>query len=610
MVSESETKNEPPNLIESFLIPKASGVSPLTFRLPSEDGRGSVTVLCGENGTGKSFILRALKGVATAKQSSKSFPGFKLKTTGQGRVNIVRPHHHKERMTSLGILGEVQAGKKVNLGDEYLRLKVGLFALLMPHILEAIEAPNDFQAEVWLDKETYRQSVHQLVPDEEEALFMLDVAEHDFLKVFLKVTNAALGFRKHEKGIELVLVWGNGVVAPYPDWSDGQKSLFTIMTEIAVDQPDVCAYDEIENFFHPRYISDVLEFLKDHVPQTILASHHPHMIFGRAVDDVYFVELEDVRDPVGPTRIVRRPSQPIPKRRFTRLRDDFRRLAYTYKLFDIADARLLSQAASSTELTSSTVKLAMATAFECAAAPARASPYPDRQTAQIGAFLEKYFSGMATLDVVDWGAGLGRTVKEIRKTGVAEQIRWTLFEPGADTGKQLAELHADDPEITIVPHVEALAHISADVVLLTNVLHVLRPADIAEAVSCIWKLLAERKGVLIVSEIFPLLMPEQNAVPVPDHHLVMFLREVGFAVAQVSFEVAGCSAYCLAAKVKPGSPLAAEAIESAAINMWRQINAEFVANYADAGPMTSLEEQKRLLNWVFGIARIQHILQS
>jgi hypothetical protein len=316
-------------------------------------------------------------------------------------------------------------------------LKIGLFALLMPHILEAIEAPDDFQAEEWLDNETYRQSVHQMVPDEEEALFMLDVAEHDFLRVFLKVTNAALGFRKHEKGIELVLVWGNGVVAPYPDWSDGQKSLFTIMTKIAVDQPDVCAYDEIENFFHPRYISDVLEFLKNHVPQTILASHHPHMIFGRAVDDVYFVELEDVRDPVGPTRIVRRPSQPIPKRRFTRLRDDFRRLAYTYKLFDIADARLLSQAASSTELSSSTVKLAMATAFECSAAPARASPYPDRQTAQIGAFLEKYFSGMTTLDVVDWGAGLGRTVKEIRKTGAAEQIRWTLFEPVADTGKKI-----------------------------------------------------------------------------------------------------------------------------------------------------------------------------
>ncbi len=43
--------------------------------------------------------------------------------------------------------------------------------------------------------------------------------------------------------------------------------------------------------------------------------------------------------------------------------------------------------------------------------------------------------------------------------------------------------------------------------------------------------------------------------------------------------------------------------------MWRQINSEFVANYADAGPMTSLEDQKRLLNWVFGIARIQHVLQ-
>lgn len=598
-----------PNLIESFLIPKATGVSPLTFQLPGDDGRGSVTVLCGENGTGKSFILRALKGVATAKQSSKSFPGFKLKTTGQGPVNIVRPHHHKERMTSLGIMGEVQAGKKVKLGDEYLRLKIGLFALLMPPILEAIGVQDDFQTEKWLDDENYRQSVHQLVVDEEEALFMLDVARYDFLRVFLKVTNAALGFRKHEKGIELVLVWGNGVVAPYPDWSDGQKSLFTIMTEIAVDQPDVCAYDEIENFFHPRYISDVLEFLKDHVPQTILASHHPHMIFGRAVDDVYFVELEHVRDPVGPTRIVRRPSQPIPKRKFTRLKDDFRRLAYTYKLFDIADARLLSQAASSTELTSSTVKLAMATAFECAAAPARNSPYPDRQSAQIGAFLEKYFSGMTALEVVDWGAGLGRTVKEIRKTQSADRIRWTLFEPNEETGAKLKALHDEDPHVTITESVEDLSTMSADVVLLTNVLHVLRPNEIAQAMSAIHAILTEREGVLIASEIFPLLMPEQDAVPVPAHHLASFLRTIGFGVAQVNFEVAGCSAYCLAAQVKSGTAPESKFIETEAVKMWRQINSEFVANYADAGPMTSLEDQKRLLNWVFGIARIQHVLQ-
>jgi hypothetical protein len=147
-------------------------------------------------------------------------------------------------------------------------------------------------------------------------------------------------------------------------------------------------------------------------------------------------------------------------------------------------------------------------------------------------------------------------------------------------------------------------------VLLTNVLHVLCPADIREALHTIYKVLGSRKGVLIVSEIFTLLMPEQNAVPVPAHHLVSSLRTVGFEVAQLNFDVAGCSAYCLAAKVKPSPPPELNVIEAEATKMWRLINAEFLSNYAEAGPMTSLEDQKRLLNWVFGIARIQHILQS
>lgn len=277
------------NLITRFHIPKSTGISPLTFRLPDKSGRGSVTVLCGENGTGKSFILRALKGVATGKQSASSFPSFKLETTGDGPVRIVRPHHHKERMTALGILGEVQAGKSLRPGDEYLSLKIGLFSEIFSEVLQAFDIERSFDKAKWLTDPSYRAEVYRLIPEDDEMLARLEVDHHEFISVFLRTTNAALGCRKHEKGIELVLVWGNGVVAPYPDWSDGQKSLFTILTEVSVEKPDVCAYDEIENFFHPKYITDVLEFLKSNIPQTILASHHPHLIFGRAVDDVYFI---------------------------------------------------------------------------------------------------------------------------------------------------------------------------------------------------------------------------------------------------------------------------------------------------------------------------------
>ncbi|MEP1521463.1 hypothetical protein [Ascidiaceihabitans sp.] len=176
---------------------------------------------------------------------------------------------------------------------------------------------------------------------------------------------------------------------------------------------------------------------------------------------------------------------------------------------------------------------------------------------------------MTALAVVDWGAGLGRTVKEIRKTQSADRIRWTLFERNEETGAKLKTLHDEGPDVTFSTSVKVLSTIPANVVLLTNVLHVLRPEEIAQAMSAIHALLAERKGVLIASEIYPLLMPEQEAVPVPAHHLANFLRTIGFGVPQINFEVAGCSASCLAAQVKSGTATEPNFIETETVKMWR-----------------------------------------
>ncbi|MEP3783280.1 hypothetical protein [Ascidiaceihabitans sp.] len=176
---------------------------------------------------------------------------------------------------------------------------------------------------------------------------------------------------------------------------------------------------------------------------------------------------------------------------------------------------------------------------------------------------------MTALAVVDWGAGIGRTVKEIRKTQSADRIRWTLFERNEETGAKLKTLHDEGPDVTFSTSVKVLSTIPANVVLLTNVLHVLRPEEIAQAMSAIHAILAERKGVLIASEIYPLLMPEQKAVPVPAHYLTNFLRTIGFGVPQVNFEVAGCSASCLAAQVKSGTATEPNFIETETVKMWR-----------------------------------------
>lgn len=81
-----------------------------------------------------------------------------------------------------------------------------------------------------------------------------------------------------------------GITAPFANWSDGQKSYFTVLATTFALKPDVYIFDEIENFMHPALISQTLDHLKSNCGQTILSSHHPHLIFGRAVDAVFYVE--------------------------------------------------------------------------------------------------------------------------------------------------------------------------------------------------------------------------------------------------------------------------------------------------------------------------------
>lgn len=266
---------------------------------------------------------------------------------------------------------------------------------------------------------------------------------------------------------------------------------------------------------------------------------------------------------------------------------------------------MLSVASATAELVEHTVGIALANAFECAAAPPRKSPYPDRQTRQVGLFLEKYFDEKAELRVLDYGAGVGRTVIEVRKTEAARQIFWTLYEPENKNSTKLVEDFKIDPMVSVIDSMQELNGENMDVALLTNVLHVLDAHQIADTVTSIHRSILAKKGFVLASEIYPLLLPEKSAVPLPMNHLVKFFRRLGFAVEAQEFEAGGCLAYCLAARVKESDQLQEAMVRQVAEEMWDSILVDFLESYSDAGRVTSLDDQRKLLNWAFGIARIQ-----
>ena len=597
--------------IKSFAIPKTEGVSPLIIPYNPPGERGTVTVICGENGVGKTYILRALKDVVVGKQAANNFPDWTLTKVNQSQLSIVRPHHHKERMTSKGVLTIAQSQKPTNNGTETLALKIKVFAMVFPTVLEAIGVTTAFDHDRWIGDPGYRLEILELIDRDEERVIPLDVSKNDFLSLFLKITKAGLGLRRAVDTYELVLIWNTGVVASYSDWSDGQKSLFSIMAEIKAEQPDVCVYDEIENFFHPKYISDCLEFLKDNVGQTILATHHPHLIFGRGVDEVYYIEMLPLPQsrPVE-FRLKKRREQPIPRRRITRLNDDFEKLAFAYRLFDMRDAQLLSLAAHVENAVNATVGSAISNAFECCAIPQGASPYPDRQSQLIGEWLEKFLSARSEYTILDWGAGVGRSRMELSKLVIGQKANWLMYEPFGDYFEKLSRLAKSSTSVDVFSTLEQLNGLSSDVALLTNVLHILDPQQFAEAISSCWLAVQKNKGFLLISEIYPLLAPEKIAVPVPESQLVVFLRDLGFAVETLPISVHGCEAYCIVAR--PSAELDTETVDvkQKTVELWESLSDEFLRNYKDFSSVRTLKDQQKLLNWTFGIARTRACLTA
>ena len=138
----------------------------------------------------------------------------------------------------------------------------------------------------------------------------------------------------------------------YTDWSDGQKTLFTSLLEINYIKPEILLIDEIETHYHPDYISQLLGFIKGTAKQSIIVTHHPHVIFSWLVDKVIYIDTNTKKDDEKENDKEKNPAKTLPieeeifenytyQREIKELNTDFDKIGSAYALFNQNDHQIL-----------------------------------------------------------------------------------------------------------------------------------------------------------------------------------------------------------------------------------------------------------------------------
>ena len=605
-------------MLKSLKFPNSTrGENPVRFPVPEDGALGTVTVLCGPNGAGKSFVLRMLIELIDDKKGGnlQFHRGWSIERHGDEAIAAFRPQHHPAQMNAIGSLSFPRAKRIPKKNDDALKLQIDLFHLLLLAVDGLPEATNKALAGLslsdWSSDAEARGNILSTIPNDAERVYWSSETPPEMFAAFQKWTGSRIGLRREADTFEFVIAFSDGNAASYNNWSDGQKSLFAILASILITRPEVYLFDEIENFLHPQLMSQVLAFLKTHVRQTIIATHHPHLIFGNTVDEVYFIEKTSPDSVRFPTVLKKVINQPAPDRRITKLRSDQAKLVKTYRLFDVKDAAMMASAAHVMNAVDFYLNDAVYTLFECSAAGASPGVYVDRQSQAVAEFVAQY--NPFPHSVLDWGAGMGRVLTETAKMGSTAPVsayEWVLYDPMiiAPPMDAVSERAAG---IRYVESHEELGSLKAGVALLTNVLHILPPDDWADAILDCWGSVREgRNGVILVTEVFPLLHPERQAVPLPRDVMERFFRELGFQVYGRDFEVHQARSYCLALTNVPDVlPARADLIASVEA-LWRTLHAEFTNLYRSLPAIDGPKARNEILNAAFGMATISSWLAA
>lgn len=571
----------------------------LTFHVPNGEKKSAINVLCGENYTGKSYLLSKIRQMYASNKADMY--GLRIEYVDEGKERNL-PVYFKKPWDLKKKAGGYSFGtkKSIPLSDgppvyEYLLrfCYETIFVGINKNIsIDAFSDPCNT-----VDRYTLFAQAH-IYPD--ERMFYPCPAGHPLVQQLERILkNKRLYYRFVKIGgedaptdparFELLLIDAENRPVSFDKWSDGQQIIFLLLLTLQYQQTDLILLDEIENHLHPSYMSSVLEILKECPAQSIIVTHHPHVIFSRYPDCLFYITNEDspFMDDARPVISINHDLDSMAKafrRNVASLVDDGVKIASAYALFDERDnhlMRLSKHMARSVEVNIYCALSRLVKANE----PVRASrkSLPDTQTERLFTAASQQFKRAKGLKILDIGAGYGRVMEELRKaSGINQQIEWYLLNLDEAQARAAAALYHADAQVHSITDYAQVPDGSMDIAVVANVIHEITPPQFAKLLIQSQKKLS-RDGLLLIVEMDPLLHPEKYAVSYNYGELATLLGSLGWNSAPYCVNYKTVNLYCVASKKTEKAELDAARIVSTIEICWREKRTAHLRAYGFQG---------------------------
>ena len=603
--------------IQSIKVPGCATIMELVIPKKTVVGNiGAVNLLCGENCSGKSYILQQLEAAYRTNDMGKG--GFEIryeKTDDSFEEDFAlfygKIWKHKDRCASFHFTGQKNTVAPSDAPTQLYRSTLRFF-------YEIIFSENKFgiSMDSFSDvssRELRLKLINDMGIEANGDLCIPCNNEHPLVK---QIENIVVGKqlyyrffheKKEEICVELAFINPDGYITTQSKWSDGQKSLFYLLLNLYYQNSSIVILDEVENHLHPSYITQILKIIKSSGKQCIVSTHHPHVIFSEYVDRVFYMELS--KESFGTT--IRKeqkftPSTRAFKRFITTLETDFEKISNVYKLFDDRDTQLLRMAS----FFKSEIEVIVYKALETL--PIANTPVafghsfqPDKQTGMLYDMLHSRFTSCDRLNILDVGAGLGRVKDELEKNlTINNSIKWYLFNPDQiQTASTREHFRGCSNVFSIMDYSEIPTDTYFDIVIVANVIHEITPPMFSQILVESANRLGN-DGVLIILEMEPLLHPEQYAVPYNYGELINTLNDIGWKNEHYLLPHRFVVLYAIAAQKGSHTMIDMPQVTNILNKLWIQKKTNAIRQYGFGHDTLSYQNYMNLLQVLTTIASI------
>lgn len=573
-----------------------------------------VNVLCGRNNSGKSHILRELGQAfdsrnlhnATEKESI-NVHGVLLKPEAPMPRVLFLPDltSDKSRLNTIPLVFKHDPKGRTARHREIIIDFIGhQLACVLEHALDE---------QRWNEESDYRlERVGELA---ERTIYRCQ-SDSPVIRNFEQAVGGKLYFGCKSQGskqhLELALRYDDHRAFYFQNWSEGQKTLLTAFLAIYHHRPHVLLLDEIENHFHPEYITQLTRFLKELVPQTILVTHHPHVLFSKMVDRLFYLERLNEQDEQVPDKLKLpqgfRPRSP--RRRISQLTTEFDRITAAYGLFDNQDRQLLALSQAMHESLDAAVTESLLRLFQ----PSGSATSSDLSALQHQVALTEVLEQAVSLrrrrsevvSVLDHGVGRFKMLLGLlRETRLScHGIRWAFWDLGLSLRRALQSPALFD--VLFYAPSQGVPPAAFDLLIFSNLLHEKTPREFGDLLVRADHALRD-DGSLVIIEPYPLIRPQKYSVHYSQDDMVDLLFGCGWKVESCQLAMPGnfIEAYCVLAH-SPDRQLSANVshIEGVVKSKWQEILARSCARYDGRRQIGSARDQVEVMGLLTTIASI------